>query len=95
MVRVSFIYAKLNKEGYSLGNISEKNWYYDRVMSVNHYYHPPKYNFWDNTATLYPAHMLWPIPYDVILANTLGRINQNIGYDGAELNEPVLQTIPD
>ena len=95
MVRVSFIFAKLNKNGYSLENVSKKNWYHDRVMEYNHFYHPPVYRFWDNTATLYPQHMLWPIPQDVITANTLGRINQNIGYDGAELNEPVLETIPE
>lgn len=95
MVRVSFIFAKLQKEGYSLETITQKNWYHDRVMRVNPFYHPPVYRFWDNTATLYPQHMLWPIPQEVITANTLGRINQNIGYDGAELNEPPLETIPE
>lgn len=95
MVRVSFILAKLNKEGYSLENISKKNWYHDRVMKYNHFYSPPKFQYKGNTATLLPHHMLWPIPQDVITANTMARINQNIGYDGAELNKPILETIPE
>jgi hypothetical protein len=95
MVRVSFQLAKVNKDGYSLDNISNKNWFHDRVLRVNHFYHPPKYFFWGVEATIHPEHMLWPVPQSVITANTLGRINQNVGYDGAELNEPVLQTIPD
>lgn len=95
MVRASFQMAKMNRDGYSLANISSKNWFHDRVMRVNDHYHPPKYAFWDVTATLLPHHMLWPVPQSVITANTLGRINQNEGYDGDELNEPPLETIPD
>lgn len=95
MVRVSYILAGLNRDGYSLATISQKNWYHDRVMKYNHFYHPPIYSFWGNQATLHPNHMLWPIPQTVITANTLGRINQNNGYDGAELNEPPLETIPE
>jgi hypothetical protein len=94
MVRVSFIFAKLNKDGYSLATISDKNWYYDRVKKDNPFFSPPLYVFWDNTATIYPYNMLWPIPQSVITANTLGRINQNTGYAGAEQNVPPLETIP-
>jgi hypothetical protein len=94
MVRVSFIYAKLNRDGYSLENISQKNWYYDRVMKYNPLYFEPKYTFWDATARMNPNHLLWPIPQSVITANTLGTINQNIGYDGDDLNVPPLETIP-
>lgn len=95
MVRVSFIYAKLGTGGYSESNISQKNWYHDRVMAFNPFYHPPKYRFWDATATMNPNHMLWPIPQSVITANTLGVINQNVGYDGDELNVPPLTVIPE
>lgn len=94
MVRVSFIYAKLNRDGYSLADINNKNWYHDRLMAVNYYYQEPKYSFWGNTATIYPNHILWPIPQSVITANTLGVINQNYGYDGYENNIPPLETIP-
>ncbi len=95
MVRVSFQLAKLNKEGYGMANISQKNWFHDRVMRVNEHYHAPKYFFWGVEATLHPEHMLWPIPQDVITSNTLGRINQNVGYDGAEFNVPPLEVIPE
>lgn len=94
MVRVSFIFAKLNRNGYSLNTLSQKNWYFDRVMQKNHFFSPPRYNFWDNTATIFPYNFLWPIPQSVITANTLGRINQNTGYAGAEQNVAPLDKIP-
>jgi hypothetical protein len=93
MARVSFIFGKLNRDGYSLQEISEKNWYHDRVMRLNDFYEL-KLVHQGNTATLLPYHILWPVPQSVITANTLGRINQNIGYDGADLNVPPLETIP-
>lgn len=94
MVRVSFQMAKENIDGYDLSSIFERNWYHDRIMRVNQHYHEPVYYFWDVEATLYPQHILWPIPQDVITANTLGRINQNYGYDGYENNVPPLESIP-
>lgn len=95
MVRVSFIFARLNKDGYSMTNITEKNWYYDRVMRDNPFFSPPVYQFWGNTATIHPYNFLWPIPESSITANTLGRINQNIGYAGAEKNVPPLDKLPE
>ncbi|HLR32339.1 MAG TPA: RagB/SusD family nutrient uptake outer membrane protein [Fodinibius sp.] len=93
MVRASYIMAAENIDGYSLDNFSQDNWFYDRVMEVNHHYHEPKLQWYGNTADIEPHHVLWPIPQDVITANTLGRVNQNIGYDGAENNEPPIETI--
>lgn len=93
MVRVSFIFGKLNRDGYSLANISDKNWYYDRIMRVNHFYHPPLYSYYGIEAHMSPYNMLWPISQKVITANTLGIINQNIGYEGADKNIPPLETI--
>lgn len=93
MVRVSYIFGELNREGYSLSSLTDKNWYHDRIMRVNHFYSPPAYQFFGNTATMYPNHFLWPVPQEVITANTLGVINQNVGYDGAELNAPPLEVI--
>ena len=52
-----------------------------------------KFQWFGNTAAMLPHHALWAIPQSVITANTLGRINQNIGYDGAENNIPPLETI--
>lgn len=95
MVRVSFIFAKLNRDGYNLASISENNWFYDRVMRVNHFFSSPRYSFRGVEAHLAPYHMLWPISQEVITTNTLGRINQNVGYDGADLNVPPLESIPE
>jgi starch-binding outer membrane protein, SusD/RagB family len=94
MIRVSFILGKLNRDGYSLQSLHEKNWYHDRVMRVNDHYIPPVTVFYANTATILPNHFLWPIPQSVITANTKGVINQNIGYDGDHLRVPPLETIP-
>ena len=96
MVRISFILAKLNRDGYSLETIDEKNWYYDRVMRINHAYQPGKWiaPYTAEVAKLNTYNILWPVPQNVITANTLGRINQNIGYDGAEFNVPPLEEIP-
>lgn len=93
MVRVSYILAKLNQGGYNLNTFSQKNWYYDRVKRVNSHYREPLFKWFGNTAAIEPYHVLWPIPQSVITANTLGTINQNIGYDGAEGNKPPLQSI--
>ena len=95
MVRVSMIMAKQNLNGYSEATIHQKNWYHDRVMRVNYNYSNPKMEYAGNTAWIDPHNMWWPIPQSVITANTLGRINQNVGYDGADLNVPPLETIPE
>jgi hypothetical protein len=63
-------------------------------MQKNPFFSPPLYTFFDNTATIFPYNFLWPIPQSVITANTLGRINQNIGYAGAEQNVAPLDKIP-
>ena len=93
MVRVSYILASLNLDGYTLANFTGKNWYYDRVMRLNYHYQEPRFQWFGNTAAMDPYHILWPIPQSVITANTLGIINQNIGYDGDENNIPPLETI--
>lgn len=92
LVRVSYILAKQNKDGYTLTNFSEKNYYYDRVMKCNKTYEL-KIELLGNIANMAPFHVLWPIPSAVITANTLGIINQNIGYDGAERNVTPLESI--
>ena len=94
MIRVSFMFAKLNLGNYSLAGIAGKNWYHDRTMRVNPFYSPPVLTFGGIVARLEPHNFLYPIPQAVITANTQGRINQNTGYPGAELNVPPLETIP-
>ena len=92
LVRASYIMAKSNLNGYSLSNFSEKNYYYDRVMAKNIFYQQ-NFEFLGNKPSMAPFHVLWPVPASVILANTLGTVNQNVGYDGAENNVPPLETI--
>ena len=92
MIRISYILAKQNKEGYSLDNFSNKNYYYDRVMKYNKVYEQ-KIIYIGLTANMLPFHALWPIPDKIIIENSLGVINQNIGYNGAENNVPPLETI--
>lgn len=93
MVRVANIMARGNLNGYSLANFHEKNWYYDRVIRFNNWYETPKYSRrGGQQANISPFNVYWPIPQSVVTANTLGVINQNLGYQGAENNVPPLET---
>jgi len=93
LVRVSFMLAKQQLNGYSLDNLDQHNWFYDRVYNLNRLYHMPEVNILGNQAKIAPFHFLWPIDDQIITANTLGVINQNKGYNGAENNLPPLETI--
>lgn len=92
LVRVSYIMAKLNMNGYTLVGFSENNYFYDRVMKYNEIY-TKKPTVYGNTADIAPFHVLWPIPSNVITANTKGIINQNVGYVGAGINVPPIEVI--
>lgn len=92
MVRTSYIMAKLNKEGYTLANFSSSSYFYDKVMRDNLYL-KEQFIFSMGRARISPHNVLWPIPSTVILANTLGVINQNEGYTGADRNVPPLEVI--
>jgi starch-binding outer membrane protein, SusD/RagB family len=96
LVRASFILAKLNKDGYSLATFHEKNWAHKRVNELNHFYILGENLILYGSSPKYlPFHTLWPIPSDVIDANTKGVINQNLGYVGAGENIPPLETVDD
>ena len=89
--RVSYIMANLNLNGYSLGNIHEKNYYHDRINRVNTVYNKGIVSA-GHTLRVEPYHVYWPIPQAAIDANTGNVINQNRGYTGAENNvEPVTE----
>lgn len=88
LTRIAFLKAQLGQDGYSLGNFSEKNWYYDRIMKKNNFF-AEEYFYSTNAFIMKPYHVLWPVPLTAITSNTQGRINQNIGYFGAEDNIPV------
>ena len=90
--RVSYIMASLGKNGYSLANLHEKNWFYDRISTLNNiYYNSSK--IISNVYHMEPYNFQWPIDDKIINSNTMGRINQNKGYVGAERNEEPLQQV--
>lgn len=92
MVRVSFILAAENINGYSLESIHTNNWWHKRVMENNDFFFKPMEPAFA-TVSVEPFHFLWPIDDDLINENTLGVINQNQGYTGAERNEAPLESI--
>ena len=92
LVRASYIMARLNKDGYTLADFSKSNYFYDKVMRDNIYL-KNQITFSLGKAQILPHNVLWPINSAVILANTLGVINQNEGYTGADKNVPPLETI--
>jgi len=90
LTRIAYILAQTGKtcyngKTYSLANITTDNFFYDRIIEKNRFYREevraPFYNY-----RIAPWLILWPIPAAAINANTLGHINQNPGYPGAENN---------
>lgn len=94
LTRISYIMAENNIDGYSMDNFSTKNYWFDRVTEKNEFYNVGR--VWEQFEySISPFHVLWPIPQSAIDANTGGRINQNIGYSGAENNISPLTEISD
>jgi starch-binding outer membrane protein, SusD/RagB family len=93
MLRIALTMAKLNKGGYSLNNFNEKNWAYDRIIKYNSLYAQPM--LYSRKTGIKPYHVFWPINVNDIMANTMGVINQNIGYQGSENNVAPLEVIED
>ncbi|MFI3285373.1 MAG: RagB/SusD family nutrient uptake outer membrane protein [Rikenellaceae bacterium] len=87
--RVALIMAKEGKEGYSMESLGTSNWYYDRMTKVNNQYRD-QVVYLGETYKVSPHNVLMPVPAEAITANTLGRINQNYGYDGYGQNVPAL-----
>lgn len=97
LTRIAYIFAQTGKQAYngktySLANFHEDNFWYDRVIEKNAFYRDqvraPFYNY-----RVAPWIVLWPIPADAINANTLGHLNQNKGYPGAENNIPPMEWV--
>ena len=89
LTRVAYIMAQLGRNGYSLENMSQDNWYYDRVMNTNVYYRE-QIQFGPNIYRMEPYHVYWPIPQNEIDVNVEGHVNQTPGYDGSGSNvEPL------
>lgn len=94
LTRIALILAQKNLNGYSIENISQHNFWYDRVVSRNNLYN--KGIIWEeNEYKISPFHIFWPIPQSTIDANTGGHINQNAGYAGFENNVTPLDEISD
>ncbi|MGI6573560.1 MAG: RagB/SusD family nutrient uptake outer membrane protein [Fermentimonas sp.] len=94
MTRAANIMAKKNLNGYTLGDISKKNWWYDRLMKYNTWYKMGSIQgIWPTIFKTEPKYIFWPIAISVITTNTMGVINQNEGYEGAENNKPPLTVI--
>ena len=96
LTRIAYQMAKGGKsykgKTYSLQNFSTANFFYDRVIDKNNFYNKVR-NIRNDAYTMSPYHVLWPIPRAAILANSLGQINQNLGYAGSETNKPALDKI--
>ena len=89
LTRVAYIMAQLGRDGYTLENMAQNNWFYDRVISRNNFYKDEVLNV-SNIYRMLPYHVYWPIKEDVIKANSMGHINQAMGYPGSENNIPPL-----
>ena len=93
LTRIAIIFAKTGKTAYngktySMDNISENSFYYDRIMEKNNFYNEAIKSKNGQTYTYVPRLIFLPIPANAINANTLGHINQNKGYSGSESNIP-------
>ena len=99
LTRIAYLFAKTGQpykgKVYALNNFSVSNFMVDRILEKNVFYRTNFVTIHQDMFKISQFHVLWPIPQSAILGNTDGRINQNIGYSGAELNVPPLDVIPD
>lgn len=90
LTRIAYILAKTGKPSYNgktynLADFSTNNFWYDRVIEKNKFYREQTWAPFHNYRVA-PWIVLWPISSDAINANSLGHINQNLGYKGSESN---------
>ena len=99
LTRISYIFAKTgqsyNGKSYTAAAFSTSNFFIDRILEKNEFYKKQPVTVHGDQYRMSPFHVLWPVPQSAILANFLGRINQNQGYPGAELNVAPLDKIPE
>jgi hypothetical protein len=100
LTRIAYIFAKTGKtadngKAYSLDNFSDDNYFFDRIIAKNNFYNKGIRTIHNDEYTISPYHVLWPVPSNAIQGNSNGRINQNKGYLGYELNVPPLEVIPE
>ncbi len=99
LTRIAYLFAKTGKpyngKTYTLANFSTSNFMVDRILEKNVFYRTNFVTIHQDMFKISQFHVLWPIPQSAISGNTDGRINQNKGYTGAELNVPPLDVIPE
>ncbi|MDR2915003.1 MAG: RagB/SusD family nutrient uptake outer membrane protein [Tannerella sp.] len=98
LTRIAFTYAQTGKpcyngKTYNLSSFSESNFWYDRIMEKTEFFNKGVTTVAGDEFTMSPYHVLWPIPQNVIDANSLGTVNQNKGYTGYENNVAPLDKI--
>jgi hypothetical protein len=99
LTRIAYLFAKTGKpyngKTYTLANFSTSNFMVDRILEKNVFYKKNFVTIHQDVFRISQFHVLWPVPQSAISANPDGRINQNKGYTGADLNVPPLDVIPD
>jgi len=99
LTRIAYLFAKTGKpyngKTYTLASFSTSNFMVDRILEKNVFYRTNFLTIHQDMFKISQFHVLWPVPQSAISANPDGRINQNIGYSGADLNVPPLDVIPD
>ena len=99
LTRIAYLFAKTGKpyngKTYTLASFSTSNFMVDRILEKNVFYRTNFVTIHQDMFKISQFHVLWPVPQPAINANSDGRINQNIGYTGADLNVPPLDVIPD
>jgi len=95
LTRMAIIYARTgitcyNGKTYSMDNISQDNFWYDRVNEKSDLYNKGVPTVYGNLFTCSAYHIFWPVPSYAINANAGGVINQNEGYPGIDRNVPPL-----
>ena len=94
LARVSYTMALLNRDGYSLETMHERNYYHDKITRTNDIFDSGVV-YTDQEYDVQPYNVYWPVPQVVIDANSLGHINQNLGYTGAQSNVDPITVITD
>ncbi|HVI45153.1 MAG TPA: RagB/SusD family nutrient uptake outer membrane protein [Chitinophaga sp.] len=98
--RVSYIFALTHKadefgKAYTVENLSKSSYWYERVSRYNNFYNKGVKTVYGTVFTASPYHLLWPVPQSDIDANREGRLNQNFGYSGYEMNKPPIDNLKD
>ncbi|MFC6099175.1 RagB/SusD family nutrient uptake outer membrane protein [Olivibacter domesticus] len=85
--RISYSLALSNRADewgntYQVNNLSDNNYWYQRIQHYNDYYNKNKVTVRNRSYTIAPHNIYWPIPQDAINSNLYSRLHQNPGYSG-------------